>query len=184
MCVKVYIFFSRRGSKLGFEHGRCGRLYSFGDCGWSSDPSRVIREGSVVSVPLLGVPCVSFISIFSYTRDGERPTARHGTMQRRAASSPGGPLAWCVNRPSWPLLQPERIREFREHPHAAALHAVTCGTATSQPRVQSGQGRAGRRGPPYAPRATRRHSATRSSAYYDADGGGRPAGGLRCVSGS
>jgi hypothetical protein len=35
----------------GFEHGRCGRLYSFGDCGWPSDLSRVIREGSEVSVP-------------------------------------------------------------------------------------------------------------------------------------
>ena len=43
----------------GFEHGRYGRLYSFSDCGWLSDLSRVIREGSVVSVPLLGVPCVS-----------------------------------------------------------------------------------------------------------------------------
>jgi len=46
-------------SRTGFEHGRYGRLYSFSDCGWLSDPSRVIREGSVVSVPLLGVPCVS-----------------------------------------------------------------------------------------------------------------------------
>ena len=43
----------------GFEHGRYGRLYSFSDCGWPSDLSRGIRGGSVVSVPLLGVPCVS-----------------------------------------------------------------------------------------------------------------------------
>jgi len=43
------------------RHGRCGRFYSFSACGWLSDPSRVMREGSVVSVPSLGVSCVCWV---------------------------------------------------------------------------------------------------------------------------